>query len=255
MKNHYYKHGMTGTKFYRKWNHIQSRCYRKKNKDFHHYGGRGIKCEWKNFLEFKEDMYESYLEHVKEFCEKNTEIDRINNDGNYCKENCRWATRQENMWNTRRNKEYTINKKTKTLPFLCREYNVSKQTVKSRLTSGWNIEEALSLKKHEINYKRTKRRFIIYKNKKVALADLAKQLKITPEALSYRLKKMTIKEAMGKKKVLYNGKFQPKLYLYKNKKYTIKELSKITNIKANTLNNRIERLKWSIKKAVESKLK
>lgn len=92
MKNHYYKHGMTGTKFYRKWNHIQSRCYRKKNKDFHHYGGRGIKCEWKNFLEFKEDMYESYLEHVKQHGEKQTTIDRMDSNKNYELSNCRWAT-------------------------------------------------------------------------------------------------------------------------------------------------------------------
>ena len=75
---------------------MNSRCKNKKNK---RYGGRGILVEWKGFEEFMCDMYSGYLRHCKLYGENNTQIDRINNDGYYCKENCRWATRSKNMKN------------------------------------------------------------------------------------------------------------------------------------------------------------
>ena len=71
------------------------RCKYPSQKGYKYYGGKGIKVEWNSYQEFKTDMYESYLQHLKEFGKRQTTIDRIDSDRNYCKENCRWATHKE----------------------------------------------------------------------------------------------------------------------------------------------------------------
>jgi hypothetical protein len=91
-------HGLRGTKFYFSWSSMKSRCLYPNNVSYPDYGGRGITvCErWLDFINFKEDMYESYLKHVEEFGEKNTSLDRFPNvNGNYEPGNVRWTTLKE----------------------------------------------------------------------------------------------------------------------------------------------------------------
>ena len=102
-------HSMSKTKFYKTWNGLTQRCSNKKLKNYNDYGGRGITfCDkWANFMGFYEDMYESFLIHLEKYGSRQTTLDRIDFDGNYCKENCRWATytvQANNKRNTKKNK-------------------------------------------------------------------------------------------------------------------------------------------------------
>lgn len=105
------KHGFAITNkvdaFYTLYWGIRGRCERKSQAEYKNYWGRGIKCLWRTFEEFKNDMYESYLEHVKIYWRENTQIDRLDNNWHYCKENCKRATRQEQI-NNKCNTLYTI---------------------------------------------------------------------------------------------------------------------------------------------------
>ena len=145
INNFNYKHGLAKTRFNNIYHSIKNRCNNSKNYDYNKYGGRGIKCLWQSFDEFKNDMHELYLVHVAKFGEKQTTIDRIDNNGNYCKENCRWATYKQQHRNRRDNYFISFRGKTMTLAEWTEKLNMSPGTLWSRIrVSKWSIEKALT---------------------------------------------------------------------------------------------------------------
>ena len=133
-------HKSSKTKLYKTYQRIKNRCYRKNFPHYNLYGGRGIKMcdEWLNDFEtFKKwAINNGYKEGLS--------IDRINVDGNYEPNNCRWITMFEQASNKRTNVYYTINGQTKTQTEWCRYYNISKNNVRRRLDIGWDIMKALT---------------------------------------------------------------------------------------------------------------
>lgn len=119
--------------------------------EYHLYGGRGISSDYfEDFMIFYNEMYDSYLEHVKIYGEKNTTLDRIDCNGDYTKNNCRWATVKEQANNTRVNKKIKISNEEKTLSEWCDKYNLKYSTVHNRIKNlGWTIERALEMDKEE----------------------------------------------------------------------------------------------------------
>lgn len=139
-------HGMSKTRFYSEWKALRRRCYGKNQKSYVEYGARGIiVCDrWKDSFEnFKEDMYESYLNHVAEFGEQNTSIDRIDVNGNYELSNVRWATWEEQANNKRDNHYIFIDGDTKTIAEWADVSGINARAIFKRLGRGWGARDAV----------------------------------------------------------------------------------------------------------------
>ena len=143
-KNPNYKHWLSHNRFERIYMSVKSRCNNPNNKSYKNYWWRWIKCLWKTFEEFKNDMYDSYLEHIKKYWENNTTIERIDVNWHYCKENCRWATLKEQSNNRRNNKYITYNWETQSLACWCNELWLKYTTIRARLRRWRSIEKAFS---------------------------------------------------------------------------------------------------------------
>ena len=133
-------HGATETRLYHIWCTMKRRCETvKSGKQKNNYADRGIIIceEWHDFIEFQKWAFSSG------YNEKLT-IDRINNNGNYCPENCRWVNNKIQANNKRNNVRLTYSNKTQTIAQWADELGMKYNTLDERLRKGWSVERALT---------------------------------------------------------------------------------------------------------------
>ena len=121
----------------------RDRCENKNNKNYKFYKDK--KFLWLSLGEFKRDMFKSFLQHINVHGIKNTTIERIDNTIGYSKENCRWATRQEQSKNRRDTVSISFNGKTQCLTDWAKETGITRVTLWRRIFKyEWNIERVFS---------------------------------------------------------------------------------------------------------------
>lgn len=121
------------------WYRIKNRCDNEKWPGYKNYGGRGITycTKWKTFEGFMEDMGKTYKEGLS--------IDRINNNGNYCKKNCRWTDMVTQENNRRDNHKIIYKGVTMTISQWARKLNTYPQRITQRLKRGWSVNKIMTI--------------------------------------------------------------------------------------------------------------
>lgn len=133
------RHGQSRTPEYKAWGHMKERCGNPSTKHFESYGGRGIKVceEWMDFNKFIEDMGGRPS--------KIHSIERIDNNKGYSKENCKWATKTEQMNNRRNCRRVVFNSEELTISQLSKKTGIARNTLNRRIVlKGMSPEMAVN---------------------------------------------------------------------------------------------------------------
>lgn len=165
------------------------------------YGGRWIKCQWDTFMDFYYTMYRSYKEHVTQYWEKNTTIERIDVNWNYCVENCRWATIKEQWNNMRFNVAMDYNGiHYPSIMMLCEHLCLNYGTLYKRVfLEGQDARGAIDEMLEKAN--KYKYKGITYK----WITDMCRKLWLKRTSITYRLKHgMSIEDAIESEFRPYN---------------------------------------------------
>lgn len=131
-------HGLTESDEYKVWSGMNARCYCVNATGYAWYGGRGIYvCEsWRH-------SFETFLEDMGRRPTSLHEIDRKDNDGPYSKDNCRWATWDEQANNRSSNRIIEVRGLRKTLSQWAGSSGLRRETIQRRLNAGWTSEDAV----------------------------------------------------------------------------------------------------------------
>lgn len=146
---------LTKRKLYDVWRNMIARCSDPQHQAYNDYGGRGIAVceEWHKFFPFYSwALSNGYAESLT--------LDRIDNDGDYCPDNCRWVSWKVQGNNRRTNTFIAFNGKTQSLTMWADEIGLSKEALWNRIYKfKWPIEVALTAPKGSINKHNRKEHF------------------------------------------------------------------------------------------------
>lgn len=132
-------HGMSNRGIYEIWKGMRQRCLNPKNPNYKYYGGRGITIcsRWNNFANFSADM-------GRRPSPKHS-MERIDNNKNYEKSNCRWATSTEQCGNRRTSRLLSYHGRTQPMCAWQKELGFSRHLIQQRLKRGWTIEQTFEI--------------------------------------------------------------------------------------------------------------
>ena len=133
------KHGMAGTRIYKTWHNMKSRCNNPNATKYEIYGGKGIKVcdEWMDFENF-------YRWAIENGYNDSLSIDRIDGNKDYEPSNCRWVDYKTQNNNKSQNHLITYKGRTQNISQWARELGMDANTLGTRLARGWNIEKAVT---------------------------------------------------------------------------------------------------------------
>ena len=136
------KHNLSDSRLHSIWSNMKRRCYSIDNQAYRNYGGRGITVcdEWLG----KDGFINFYNWAMENGYSDELTIDRINVNGNYCPENCRWATPKEQANNTRQNRIITFNNESYTMAEWADILKMEYHQLAWRINNGWSIERAFT---------------------------------------------------------------------------------------------------------------
>lgn len=197
-KGKHYTHGLTGTRVYKTWESMKARCYNPNDYKYDKYGGRGIKVcdEWlgvngaKNFAEW---AYANGFDENKH--QKEQSIDRIDVNGNYEPNNCRFTNAKIQANNKTNTIFLEYQGKSQSLQEWADELGISEATIRWRLNNGYSTEKALTTNVRRIA--NNGKKYLTYKGDTKTVSEWARYLEIDPKILYARLKRgWTIEKAL-----------------------------------------------------------
>lgn len=174
-----YRHGMSQSLLYKKWQSMRARCENPNNSHYKNYGARGIYvCErWASFEYFFEDMGEPPS--------SSHSLERIDNNGPYSPDNCRWATDSEQSRNTRRTRLVQFGADVLCAKDLAIRVGLPYKRVQERLRNGFALDEATS----SCVLQRRDARTIMLDGKEVPLREASNRFGIKISTIAARLER------------------------------------------------------------------
>lgn len=236
------KHGATlgGTTApaYDTWKSLRQRCLNPNNSRYASYGGRGIKVSdsWSDFSAFLADMGPRPSPQHS--------LDRVDVNGDYCKENCRWATRLEQMSNLQSTKYVDVDGRRMSIPELSRELGIAKNTLRNRVLSGWSIERIKSEAVKPLNLPVGGKRMIEHNGLALNVLQWSKETGIDHTTIRARLKAgWASSQALGFEPAPATLKDKSKKITYMGRTETVSEWASLLGIDRKRLDDYLRRWK------------